>query len=75
MPLNHANRLFSIDVFRGLTMFLLIAEAAGFHHNFFCLWDFTSLCLQWRTGLGIVECVGATGFYDSNCLCNNGVST
>lgn len=28
------NRLFSLDVFRGLTMFLLIAEAAGFHHNF-----------------------------------------
>lgn len=27
-------RLFSLDVFRGLTMFLLIAEAAGFHHNF-----------------------------------------
>ena len=29
-----SNRLFSLDVFRGLTMFLLIAEAAGFHHNF-----------------------------------------
>ncbi|MEC3966214.1 acyltransferase family protein [Flagellimonas halotolerans] len=29
------NRLFSLDVFRGLTMFLLIAEAAGFHHNFY----------------------------------------
>lgn len=32
---NHVSkRLFSLDVFRGLTMFLLIAEAAGFHHNF-----------------------------------------
>lgn len=30
-----SNRLFSLDVFRGLTMFLLIAEAAGFHHNFY----------------------------------------
>lgn len=29
-----AKRLFSLDVFRGLTMFFLIAEAAGFHHNF-----------------------------------------
>jgi len=29
-----SQRLFSLDVFRGLTMFLLIAEAAGFHHNF-----------------------------------------
>ena len=29
-----SKRLFSLDVFRGLTMFLLIAEAAGFHHNF-----------------------------------------
>ncbi|WP_411032125.1 acyltransferase family protein [Spongiimicrobium sp. 3-5] len=28
-----SNRLFSLDVFRGLTMFLLVAEAAGFHHN------------------------------------------
>lgn len=27
-------RLFSLDVFRGLTMFLLIAEAAGFHGSF-----------------------------------------
>lgn len=26
-----SQRLFSLDVFRGLTMFLLIAEAAGFH--------------------------------------------
>lgn len=32
---NFSNRLFSLDVFRGLTMFLLIAEAAGFHHNFY----------------------------------------
>ncbi|MFS4466593.1 acyltransferase family protein [Maribacter sp. 2210JD10-5] len=30
-----SKRLFSLDVFRGLTMFLLIAEAAGFHHNFY----------------------------------------
>ena len=29
-----SKRLFSLDVFRGLTMFLLIAEAAGFHHYF-----------------------------------------
>ncbi len=29
-----SNRLFSLDVFRGITMFLLIAEAAGFHHSF-----------------------------------------
>ncbi len=29
-----SKRLFSLDVFRGLTMFLLIAEAAGFHHSF-----------------------------------------
>lgn len=28
-----SNRLFSLDVFRGLTMFLLVAEAAGFHEN------------------------------------------
>ena len=31
---NVSKRLFSLDVFRGLTMFLLIGEAAGFHHNF-----------------------------------------
>lgn len=31
---NVSKRLFSLDVFRGLTMFLLIAEAAGFHHYF-----------------------------------------
>ncbi|WP_419213596.1 acyltransferase family protein [Maribacter sp. X9] len=30
-----SKRLFSLDVFRGLTMFLLIAEAAGFHHSFY----------------------------------------
>ena len=30
---NVSKRLYSLDVFRGLTMFLLIAEAAGFHHN------------------------------------------
>jgi len=29
-----SKRLFSLDVFRGLTMFFLVAEAAGFHHNF-----------------------------------------
>lgn len=34
---NVSKRLFSLDVFRGLTMFLLIAEAAGFHHNFSAL--------------------------------------
>ena len=34
IPSNFSKRLFSLDVFRGLTMFLLIAEAAGFHHNF-----------------------------------------
>ena len=28
------SRLYSLDVFRGLIMFLLIAEAAGFHHSF-----------------------------------------
>ncbi|MFK7813599.1 MAG: acyltransferase family protein [Maribacter sp.] len=31
---NVSKRLFSLDVFRGLTMFLLIAEAAGFHNSF-----------------------------------------
>jgi len=30
-----SKRLYSLDVFRGLTMFLLIAEGAGFHHNFY----------------------------------------
>lgn len=34
---NFPKRLFSLDVFRGLTMFLLIAEAAGFHHSFYDL--------------------------------------
>ncbi|MFH6603126.1 acyltransferase family protein [Maribacter algicola] len=38
---NVSKRLFSLDVFRGLTMFLLIAEAAGFHHNFTELTDGT----------------------------------
>ena len=33
-PPDFTKRLFSLDVFRGLTMFLLVAEAAGFHHNF-----------------------------------------
>jgi predicted acyltransferase len=36
-----SQRLFSLDVFRGLTMFLLIAEAAGFHHNFYELTEGT----------------------------------
>lgn len=31
---NSSKRLFSLDVFRGLIMFLLVAEAAGFHHHF-----------------------------------------
>lgn len=30
-----SKRLYSLDVFRGATMFFLIAEAAGFHHNFY----------------------------------------
>lgn len=44
-----SKRLFSLDVFRGLTMFLLIAEAAGFHHNFVALTEdsiFHGLALQ-----------------------------
>ncbi|MGB5553335.1 MAG: DUF5009 domain-containing protein [Flavobacteriaceae bacterium] len=39
---NTSQRLFSLDVFRGLTMFLLIAEAAGFHHNFAVLTEGTA---------------------------------
>jgi predicted acyltransferase len=39
---NVSKRLFSLDVFRGLTMFLLIAEAAGFHHNFSVLAEGTA---------------------------------
>ncbi|MEP3210931.1 MAG: DUF5009 domain-containing protein [Maribacter sp.] len=39
---NVSKRLFSLDVFRGLTMFLLVAEAAGFHHNFTELTDGTA---------------------------------
>ncbi len=31
--INTPKRLYSLDVFRGATMFLLIAEAAGFHHS------------------------------------------
>ena len=31
---NVSKRLYSLDVFRGAIMALLIAEAAGFHHNF-----------------------------------------
>ncbi len=38
---NVSKRLFSLDVFRGLIMFLLIAEAAGFHHNFAVLTEGT----------------------------------
>jgi len=40
---NVSKRLFSLDVFRGLTMFLLVAEAAGFHHSFTELTDGTAL--------------------------------
>jgi len=46
---NVSKRLFSLDVFRGLTMFLLIAEAAGFHRNFVELTEgtlFSGLALQ-----------------------------
>lgn len=43
---NVSQRLFSLDVFRGLTMFLLIAEAAGFHGNFSTLAEGT-----WLEGL------------------------
>ncbi|MGF1558837.1 MAG: acyltransferase family protein [Flavobacteriaceae bacterium] len=46
---NVSKRLFSLDVFRGLTMFLLIAEAAGFHHSFVALTEgsaFHGLALQ-----------------------------
>ena len=46
---NVSKRLFSLDVFRGLTMFLLIAEAAGFHENFSHLAEgtvFSGLALQ-----------------------------
>jgi len=39
---NVSKRLFSLDVFRGLTMFLLVAEAAGFHHSFTALTDGTT---------------------------------
>lgn len=38
---NVSKRLFSLDVFRGLTMFLLIAEAAGFHESFSTLTEGT----------------------------------
>jgi predicted acyltransferase len=44
-----SNRLFSLDVFRGLIMFLLIAEAAGFHESFAKLTEgsaFYGLALQ-----------------------------
>ncbi|QCX01908.1 DUF5009 domain-containing protein [Aggregatimonas sangjinii] len=46
---NVSKRLFSLDVFRGLTMFLLIAEAAGFHEHFTTLTEgtfFSSLAHQ-----------------------------
>jgi predicted acyltransferase len=39
---NVSKRLFSLDVFRGLIMFLLIAEAAGFHHSITTLTEGTS---------------------------------
>tara|TARA_R110002153_G_scaffold4288_3_gene20555 strand:+ start:2760 stop:3866 length:1107 start_codon:yes stop_codon:yes gene_type:complete len=38
-----SERLYSLDVFRGVIMFLLIAEAAGFHHHFFELTQGTFL--------------------------------
>ncbi|WP_339657744.1 DUF5009 domain-containing protein [uncultured Maribacter sp.] len=38
-----SERLYSLDVFRGMIMFLLIAEAAGFHHHFFELTQGTFL--------------------------------
>lgn len=38
---NVSKRLFSLDVFRGLTMFLLVAEAAGFHEHFTTLTEGT----------------------------------
>ncbi|MFT6796814.1 MAG: putative acyltransferase [Maribacter sp.] len=44
-----SKRLFSLDVFRGAVMFLLIAEAAGFHESFAKLTDgtpFSFLALQ-----------------------------
>ncbi|MFD0799668.1 acyltransferase family protein [Maribacter chungangensis] len=44
-----SKRLFSLDVFRGTIMFLLIAEAAGFHESFAKLADstsFSALALQ-----------------------------
>jgi len=46
---NVSKRLFSLDVFRGLIMFLLLAEAAGFHENFSTLAEetfFSSLAHQ-----------------------------
>ena len=39
---NVSKRLFSLDVFRGLIMFLLIAEAAGFHHSITTLTEGTA---------------------------------
>lgn len=44
-----SNRLYSLDVFRGFIMFLLIAEAAGFHESLARLTDgssFYSIALQ-----------------------------
>ncbi len=46
---NVSKRLFSLDVFRGMIMFLLIAEAAGFHHGIVALTEgtvFHSVALQ-----------------------------
>jgi len=38
---NLSKRLYALDVFRGIIMFLLIAEAAGFHHHFSVLTEGT----------------------------------
>lgn len=46
---NVSKRLYSLDVFRGTIMLLLIAEAAGFHHNFSVVTKgtmFSSIALQ-----------------------------
>lgn len=60
---NVSKRLFSLDVFRGLTMFLLIAEAAGFHHNF-SEWAegtaFSGLAVNCTTTLGTVSAFGTS---------------
>ena len=46
---NVSKRLYSLDVFRGMTMFLLIAEAAGFHEHFSTVTEgtvFSGIALQ-----------------------------